>query len=172
MFLRSFFIFVYIFLEFVLIACPQTQAQLLAQHSAAGFLGGYKGPLVTQINDIIYMLLHLMQTCKWAARDCFVLNAWAQNLSLQGTVSKWECMHIVEQVWSLPCEHSRRGYCYRRDVFCGCTWAYLLLSCTSAALGGEFQDSRQCSQSQSKGKDQEHPLEAVWLRGERLGLVC
>lgn len=51
----------------------------------------------------------------------------------------------------------------RSDVICECACTHPLLSCISAALGGELQDSQECSQPQAQGKNQKHPLEAVWL---------
>lgn len=66
-------------------------------------------------------------------------------------------------------------YCFwpgRSDVLCEWTGPYLLLSGTFAALGGELQDSSQCSQPKAEGKNQEHPSETVWLHGWRPGLVC
>lgn len=51
----------------------------------------------------------------------------------------------------------------RNYVMCACTCSYPLLSCPSAALGDELQDSQQCPQPQAEGKNEKHPPEAVRL---------
>lgn len=61
---------------------------------------------------------------------------------------------------------------WRVWTWCECTYKYPLLCRAPATLGGELQDSQQCSQSQAQGENQEHPLEAVQLHGGRLGPAC
>lgn len=67
MFLCIFFLFVYIFLEFISIAGPQAQTQFFTQHSATGFL--WEGHTNTWVRsqNVRNMLMNWIQTwlCRW-----------------------------------------------------------------------------------------------------------